>query len=61
MQAPLLALAALPTALLLSADAPSGPPSPLAGANLSTHIYGPKVDADYFAGKVVLVEYWGRN
>ncbi len=35
--------------------------SPLAGADFSRHIAGPKVDAAWFAGKVVMLEYFGVN
>ncbi len=53
---PFLALAAC---TLLAASSQTG--GPLAGADLSRHITGPKVKAEDMLGKVVFVEYWGRN
>jgi hypothetical protein len=35
--------------------------SDLEGIDFGEHIYGPKVDLDSLKGRVVLIEYWGRN
>jgi len=33
----------------------------LGSIRLGEHIYGPKVTQDDLKGRVVLIEYWGRN
>lgn len=47
--------------LLVASAATSFGQAPLAGADFNAHIAGPKADAAWFAGKVVLLEYFGVN
>jgi len=33
----------------------------LTGLNLGTHIYGPKLEKEDLAGRIVVYEFWGKG
>jgi len=54
-----LVMAAAPS-LVLAAEA-TETKSTLESVSLGSHVFGPKLGVDDLKGRVVLMEFWGRN
>jgi hypothetical protein len=55
-------LAAVPLCMsLAAADESAGSGSAIESVRLGDHWYGPKLTTEDLKGRVVLIEFWGRN